>query len=202
MLLLERRRGRVRLRDAYNLLGLSLALVDRRWRRCGIRSGLAQNPRTSRRTSTGVLLNGLGGRRRRIVLPRSSAAGQHGFPAVVEPARERACCSRRIGAPGHGEAVANTGARWICGLVRRYPLSLARTLLDAQRYGAADELDQLAARRICWRLLLRGLAAYFTGALNTASASWDRAAGVDPADRRVAVYRSMLARKQGGPLDG
>ncbi len=83
-------------------------------------------------------------------------------------------------------------------------VALARALLDAQRFpAAADELDRVLAAQPdqIEALLLRGLAAYYSGALNTANASWDRAAAVDPADRRVAVYRSMLARKQGGALD-
>jgi Tfp pilus assembly protein PilF len=95
--------------------------------------------------------------------------------------------------------------RGVTTSVGRAPRELARVRLDVQRHAvAADELDRVLAPQPdqIEALLLRGLTAYYAGALNTASASWDRAAVADPADRRVAVYRSMLARKQGGPLEG
>ena len=43
---------------------------------------------------------------------------------------------------------------------------------------------------------MRGLAAYFTGDLARAGSLWDRAAGLHPADSRVEIYRSMLARRE------
>ena len=79
-------------------------------------------------------------------------------------------------------------------------VALARVLLDAQRFAvAADELDEVLAAQPgqLEALLLRGLAAYFSGAFNTARAMWDRAGAADPDHRRVTVYRSMLARRQG-----
>jgi hypothetical protein len=45
-------------------------------------------------------------------------------------------------------------------------------------------------------MLLRGLAAYLQGDLETASSVWDDASGQHPEEPRLEIYRSMLARRR------
>ena len=200
--------------DAFNLLGLSLALVDRPLEALtAFDRALAQNPRyIEAHLNRGVLLNGLG---RTAEAEASFALAEEfgrpdatGYPTMVgnRLANAHAVLAAEYRAAGAlDEAIAQY--RRALELRPTYVdirVALARVLLDAQRYpAAADELDQVLAAQPdqVEALLLRGLAAYFAGAFNTAMANWDRAAAADPADRRVGVYRSMLARKQGGALE-
>jgi hypothetical protein len=48
-------------------------------------------------------------------------------------------------------------------------------------------------------LLLRGLAAYLQDDLATASTFWNRAAEAHPAEPRIGIYLSMLARRRMAP---
>ncbi len=201
--------------DAFNLLGLSLALVDRPLEALtAFDRALAQNPRyIEAHLNRAVLLNGLG---RTAEAEASFALAEEfgrpdatGYPATIgnRLANAHAHLAAEYRSAG---ALDESIAQYRRALELRptyvdVRVALARVLLDAQRYTvAADELDQVLAAQPdqIEALLLRGLAAYYAGALNTARASWDRAAVADPADRRVAVYRSMLARKQGGLLEG
>lgn len=200
--------------DAFNLLGLSLALVDRPLEALtAFDRALAQNPRyIEAHLNRAVLLNGLG---RTAEAEASFALAEEfgrpdatGYPSIVgnRLANAHAVLAEEYRNAG---ALDESIAQYRRALELRptyidVRVALARALLDAQRFpAAADELDRVLAAQPdqIEALLLRGLAAYYSGALNTANASWDRAAAVDPADRRVAVYRSMLARKQGGALD-
>jgi len=195
--------------DAFNLLGLSLALVDRPLEGlAAFDRAIAQNPRyVEAHLNRAVLLNGLG---RTAEAEASFALAEEfgrpdetGYPAIVgnRLANAHAALAEEYRTAG---ALSEAVAQYRRALELRptyldIRVSLARTLLDAQRFSdAADELDQVLAAQPdqLEALLLRGLAAYFAGAFNTARAMWDRAAAVRPDDRRVTVYRSMLARQQ------
>jgi tetratricopeptide (TPR) repeat protein len=195
--------------DAFNLLGLSLALVDRPFEAlAALDRAVAQNPRyVEAHLNRGVLLNGLG---RTAEAEAAFALAEEfgrpdatGYPAMVgnRLANAHALLAQEYRSAGAlDEAIAQY--RRALELRPTYVdirVALARVLLDAQRFAAAaDELDQVLAAQPgqLEALLLRGLAAYFTGAYNTARAMWDRAGAADPDDRRVTVYRSMLARRE------
>lgn len=196
--------------DAFNLLGLSLALVDRPLEAlAALDRAVAQNPRyVEAHLNRGVLLNGLG---RTAEAEAAFALAEEfgrpdatGYPTVVgnRLANAHALLAEEYRTAG---ALDESIAQYRRALELRptyvdIRVALARVLLDAQQYvAAADELDRVLAAQPdqLEALLLRGLAAYFAGALNTARAAWDRAAAADPDDRRVIVYRSMLERRQG-----
>ena len=96
--------------------------------------------------------------------------------------------------PRPGELLPGSSVRTMHGMVA--------AAIEARRKestGKADDLlDHMLAARpdLLEGLLLRGLAAYFTGDLGRAGSVWDRAAGLHPADGRVEIYRSMLARRE------
>jgi tetratricopeptide (TPR) repeat protein len=195
--------------DAFNLLGLSLALIDRPLEAlAALDRAVAQNPRyVEAHLNRAVLLNGLG---RTAEAEASFALAEEfgrpdetGYPAMVgnRLANAHAALADEYRTAG---ALEESIAQYRRALELRptyldVRVSLGRALLDAQRFSAAaDELDCVLAAQPdqLEALLLRGLAAYFAGALNTAAAVWDRAASAYPDERRVAVYRSMLARRQ------
>lgn len=196
--------------DAFNLLGLSLALVDRPLEALSaFDRAVAQNPRyVEAHLNRAVLLNGLG---RTDEAEASFALAEEfgrvdatGYPAVVGNRlanAHAALADEYRGAAAWDEAVAQY--RRALDLRPAYAdirLSLARTLLDAQRYSpAAEELDRVLAGQpdLLEALLLRGLAAYFAGDLPGARTRWDRAAAMHPSDTRVEIYRSMLTRHDG-----
>lgn len=194
--------------DAYNLLGLSLALVDRPLDAlAAFDRAVAQNPRyVEAHLNRAVLLNGLGRTQEAeasfLLAEEFGRPDATGFPAVVgnRLANAHAALGDEYRSAGAwDDAVAQY--RRALDLRPGYAdirMSLARTLLDAQRYpAAADELDHVLAGRpdLLEALLLRGLAAYFVGDLTRAGSVWDRAAGLHPTDSRVEIYRSMLARR-------
>jgi len=195
--------------DAFNLLGLSLALIDRpEDALAAFDRAVAQNPRyVEAHLNRAVLLNGLG---RTPEAEASFALAEEfgrpdatGYPALIGNRLANAHSTL-------GDEYRNAGA--IDEAIAQYRralelrptyldirIALSRALLDAQRLtAAAEELDRVLAAQPdqLEALLLRGLAAYFAGALNTAEAVWDRASASYPDDRRLAVYRSMLARRQ------
>ncbi len=200
--------------DAFNLLGLSLAMVDRPVEGlAAFDRALAQNPRyVEAHLNRAVLLNGLG---RTQEAEQSFALAEEfgrpdatGYPTVVGNRlanAHAALADEYRGAGAWDEAIAQY--RRALELRPTYldvRLALSRTLLDAHRYdGAADELDRVLAARPDWLepLLLRGLAAYFLGATDAARAAWDRAASLHPDDGRVEVYRSMLSRRDAGAAE-
>jgi tetratricopeptide (TPR) repeat protein len=197
--------------DAFNLLGLSLALVDRPLEALtAFDRALALNPRyVEAHLNRGVLLNGLGRTNEAeasFALAEEFGRPDHtGYPAAVgnRLANAHAALADEYRAAGaRDEAIAQY--RRALELRPTYldiRLALARTLLDAQRYApAAEELDQVLAARPDQMdaLLLRGLAAYFSGAHQSAQAYWDRAASHYPEDARVEVYRAMLKGQGSG----
>jgi tetratricopeptide (TPR) repeat protein len=200
--------------DAFNLLGLSLALVDQPGEAlAAFDRALAQNPRyVEAHLNRAVLLNGLG---RTEEAEASFALAEEfgrpdetGYPAVIGDRLANAHAAladeyRTAGAMD--EAIAQyRRALELRPVYVDIRLALARVLLDAQRFAAAaDELDRVLAARPdqLEALLLRGLAAYSLGALGLARAAWDRAALAHPDERRVDVYRSMLARRHDDGAD-
>ena len=194
--------------DAYNLFGLSLAMVDRpNEALTAFDQALERNQRyVEAHLNRAVLLNGLGRTEEAAAsFAIAEALGrpdETGFPVVVGNRLANAHASlgdeyRNAGA--HDEAIAqyNRALQLRPGYVD-IGLSLARTLLEAQQYEeAAQALDAVLAVRptLLDALLLRGLASYLHGEHATAGRVWDRAAEVHPGDPRVETYRSMLARQ-------
>jgi tetratricopeptide (TPR) repeat protein len=194
--------------DAYNLLGLSLALVDRPLEAvAAFDRALASNPHyVEALLNRGVLLNGLGRTEEAEVsfalAEDFGRPDRTGFPVVVG---NRLANAHSNLADEYRMAVAWDQAieqyRRALDLRPMYldvRVALARTLLDAERYAAAaEELDRVLS--LCPDLLdailLRGLAAYLSGALPTAGMLWERAASLQPTDGRVQAYRSMLSRE-------
>ncbi len=193
--------------DAYNLLGLSLALIDRPLEAvAAFDRALARNPRyVEALLNRGVLLNGLGRTEEAEVsfalAEEFGGPDQTGFPVVVANRLANAHA-------GLAEEYRSAGAwQYAVEQYRRslelrpmyadVRLALAKTLLDAQQYDvAAEELDRVLSLRpdLLDAMLLRGLAAYLGGALPTAKTVWERAAALHPDDSRVQLYRSMLGR--------
>jgi len=201
--------------DAFNLLGLALALVDRPLEAlAAFDRAVAQNPRyVEAHLNRAVLLNGLGRTAEAEVsftlAEEFGRPDETGYPTMIgnRLANAHAALADEYRSAGAlDEAIAQY--RRALELRPTYldmRVALGRVLLDAQRYAAAaDELDRVLAAQPdqLEALLLRGLTAYFAGALNTAGAVWGRAATAHPDDRRVAVYRSMLARRQGEASGG
>lgn len=201
--------------DAYNLLGLSLALVDRpEDALAAFGRALDQNPRyVEAQLNRGVLLNGLGRTEEAAacfaIAEEFGRPDATGFPTVVGNRLANAHASlgdeyRSAGATG--EAI----AQYERALALRpdyadIRLSLARTLLEAQRYPeAAESLDLVLGVRpgLLDAMLLRGLAAYFQGELETARQVWRRTAEAHPGDTRVEIYLSMLAKGGDGKQPG
>jgi tetratricopeptide (TPR) repeat protein len=194
--------------DAYNLLGLSLALLDRpREALDAFDRALERNPRyVEAHLNRGVLLNGL--QRTKEAAESFELADRYGQPDHTGlPTR----AANRI-ANAHGlladeyraaGALQEAIAEYRRALELRpsfldIRLALARTLMEADQYAdATDGLDEVLAAQpfLVDALLLRGLAAYFQGAVETAGAMWDRAAEVNPRDERLEVYRSMIQQR-------
>ncbi len=197
--------------DAYNLLGLSLALIDRPDDAlAAFNHALDQNPRyVEAHLNRGVLLNGLGRTEEAaasfMIAEELGRADVTGFPAMVGNRLANAHAQladeyRSAGATE--EAIAQY--RRALELRPHYAdirLALARALLESQRYAeAAEALDHVLAVRpgLADAMLLRGLAAYFQGELTTAKRLWDETAAAHPEDTRVEVYRSLVTRPAAG----
>ena len=197
--------------DAHNLLGLSLAMIDRREEAlAAFDRAVALNPRyVEAHLNRAVLLNELGreeeARRAYATAEQLDAPDESGFPAMV---------SNRL-ANAHatlGDEYRAAGAlEEAIGQYRRalhlrpgfadIRLSLARALLERGHHEeSAATLDDVLRIRPEWldALLLRGLAAYLSGRLDDADAAWTRAAEHHPEEPRVETYRAMLARKRAG----
>lgn len=192
--------------DAYNLLGLCLALLDRPVEAlAALDRALMQNPRyVEAHLNRGVLLTGLG--RAEEAAAAFGAADRLGEPdatglpvtAANRIANAHAHLADEYRAAG---ALADAIAQYRRSLELRpayvdIRLALARTLIEAEEYReAAGALDQVLAVQplLVDALLLRGLAAYFEGAPDMAEQLWERVMQVNPDDARVGVYRSMVA---------
>lgn len=197
--------------DAYNLLGLTLATLDRSQEAlAALDEALRLNPRyIEAHLNRGIILNQLGRTEEAAEsMERAASLGAPdatGFPAVV--------ANRLANAhSGLGDLYRAAGAldealvqyRRALELRPRFVdirLVLGRTLIDAGRYmEAARELDAALDVRPGWleAMLLRGLAAYLQGDFDSARGVWDDAAARHPNEPRLDIYRNMLERRLSG----
>ena len=195
--------------DAFNLLGLSLALVGRQQDAlAAFDRALSLNPRyVEAHLNRAVLLNDLG----RTVDAREAFTqaellgkpDETGFPAMVANrlANAHAGLANEYRAAG---ALDEAVAQYRRALELRpgfadIRLALARALLERGRHEeAAAALDLVLEARPQWldAMLLRGLSAYLQGDLDGAEAVWSRAAERHPEEPRVEIYRAMVARRR------
>lgn len=197
--------------DAFNLLGLSLALIGRQ------EDGLAAfdralelNPRyVEAHLNRAILLNDMGrGEDAAVAFESAERLGgpdESGFPAMVANrlANSHASLGHDYRAAGAmDEAIAQyRRALELRPAFADVRLALARALLERGRLGeAAHALDGVLAARPDWldAMLLRGLAAYLLGDLDGAETIWTSAAERHPHEPRVQTYRSMLSRRRSG----
>lgn len=199
--------------DAFNLLGLSLAMIDRANDAvAAFDQALRVNPRyVEAYLNRAVVLNHVG-REKDAQLSLLSAAelgapDESGYPAVV--------ANRLANAHfvlGHDYRAAGSLDRAIEQYRRALELrpqfndvrlALGRALVESGRHGeAAVVLDEVLQRRPSWldAMLLRGMVAYLQGDLNAAEAIWSDASTRHPEEPRLEIYRSMLARRRRNEL--
>jgi tetratricopeptide (TPR) repeat protein len=195
--------------DAFNLLGLSLALVDRASDALvAFDQALRVNPRyVEAYLNRAVVLNELGregeaqsSMARAIEL---GAADESGYPAVVANKLANAHLSlgnayREAGSIDHAIAQYERALE-LRPRFQDVRLALGRALVEAGRFtDAGGVLDEVLRLRPSWldAMLLRGLAAYLQGDLDTAGTIWDDASARHPEEPRLEIYRSMLARRR------
>jgi len=200
--------------DALNLLGLSLALVDRADDAVGaFDQALRVNPRyVEAYLNRAVVLNHLGREQEaQTSMSRAAelgAADESGYPAVVANKLANAHLSL-----GHDYRAAGSLDHAIDQYRRALELrphfndirlALGRALVEHGRHAeAATVLDELLSARPSWldAMLLRGLAAYLQGDLDAAGTIWTEASMRHPEEPRLEIYRSMLARRRQEPGD-
>ena len=195
--------------DAFNLLGLSLAMVDRADDAvAAFDEALRVNPRyVEAHLNRAVVLNHLGRENdAQVSLSRAAELGatdESGYPAVVANTLANSHYSL-------GRAYREAGAleraieqfRMALNLRPRFNdirLDLSKALIDHGQPGeAAAVLDEVLHDRPTWlvAMLLRGLAAYLQGDLDAAGTIWDDASRRHPEEPRLETYRSMLARRR------
>lgn len=198
--------------DAYNLLGLALALIGQQEEAlAALDRALQLNARyVEAHLNRAVLLNDMG---RAAEAADAFAQAEHlgkadesGFPAMVANrlANAHAELAHEYRAAGaHDEAIAQfERALELRPGFADIRLALARTLVERGRYAdAAGALDEVLRVRPEWldAMLLRGLAAYLQGELDAADAIWTRTAERHPEEPRVEIYRAMLERRRARP---
>jgi tetratricopeptide (TPR) repeat protein len=194
--------------DAYHLLGLCYALLERREDalRC-FDDAIRLNPRyVEAHLNRAIVLGDLG---RAVDAEAALMQAQElggpdstGFPTMV--ANQLANMHAELGrAYREAGALHAATAQFQSALSMRpnfadLRLELARTLLEAgEPDAAATELDAILRGRADWldAMLLRGLAAYLVGDLEQAKSVWERASERHPEEPRLETYRSMLARR-------
>ena len=195
--------------DVYNLLALSLALVERPLEAlAAFDRAIALNPRyVEAHLNRAVLLSALGrddeAQESFDSAHRLGRPDESGFPVVV--ANRLANVHASLGAHYRDAGALDEAiAQYARALELRpgFPdirLSHARALLERGRLEeAAVSLDALlsANPRSLDALLLRGLSAYLQEDLETAGSFWTRAAEAHPAEPRIGIYLSMLARRR------
>jgi tetratricopeptide (TPR) repeat protein len=195
--------------DAFNLLGLSLAMVDRaNDALAAFDQALRVNPRyVEAYLNRAVVLNHVGREHdAQLSMARAAELGapeEGGYPAVVANKLANAHLSL-------GHAYREAGSLGFA--IEQYKralqirpqfldirLALSRVLIDdGQPAEAAVVLDEVLRLRPSWldAMLLRGLAAYLQGDLEAAGTVWNDASMRHPEEPRLEIYRSMLARRQ------
>ena len=209
LLLEEAVRGEHAFPDAYNLLGLSLALIGRQADAlAALDRAVSLNPRyVEAHLNRALVLNALGredeARDAFDAAERSGREDHTGLPTVVANRLANAHADLAkiyLEAGSRGDAVAQL--RRALELRPAYPdlrLSLARILLEGgENAAAARELEAVLEARpdLLDAMLLRGLCAYLEGDLGAAGSAWARAAERYPDEPRVQVYRAMLQRRR------
>ena len=195
--------------DAFNLLGLSLALVGRQAEALeAFDQALELNARyVEAHLNRAVLLTDLGRvEEARLAFGEAERLGgpdESGFPAMVANrlANAHAALAQEYRAAG---ALDEAITQYERALTLRpgfadIRLALARALLERGRTAdAAAALDDVLRIRPDWldAMLLRGLSAYLLGDLDAADAVWTRASERHPEEPRVEISRSMLARRR------
>jgi tetratricopeptide (TPR) repeat protein len=195
--------------DAFNLLGLSLALVDRHSDALGaFDQALRVNPRyVEAYLNRAVILNQLGREdEAQTSMARAEelgAADESGYPAVVanKLANAHLSLANDYRAAGSIDRAIEQYERALAlrPSFQDIRLALGRALIEAGRYPeAVRALDEVLRVRPTWLdgMLLRGLAAYLQGDLETAGTIWDDASARHPEEPRLEIYRSMLARRR------
>lgn len=195
--------------DALNLLGLSLALVDRANDALGaFDQALRVNPRyVEAYLNRAVVLNHLGREHEaQSSMARAAelgAADESGYPVVVANKLANAHLSL-----GHDYRAAGNLAHAIEQYRRALELrphfndirlALGRALVEDGRFEEAGTvLDSVLHDRPSWldAMLLRGLAAYLQGDLDAAGTIWTEASKRHPEEPRLEIYRSMLMRRR------
>jgi tetratricopeptide (TPR) repeat protein len=195
--------------DAFNLLGLSLAMIDRAPDAlAAFDQALRVNPRyVEAYLNRAIILNQLGRESEaRTSMARAAelgAADESGYPAVVANKLANAHLSL-----GHDYRAAGSLDRAIEQYQRALELrpqfndvrlALGRALVEAGRHrDAAAVLDEVLRLRPTWldAMLLRGLAAYLQGDLDAAGTIWDDASARHPEEPRLEIYQSLLSRRR------
>jgi tetratricopeptide (TPR) repeat protein len=198
--------------DAFNLQGLSLALIGRQAEAlAAFDRALQLNPRyVEAHLNRAVLLSDMGRPEDAtdafVTAEQLARPDESGFPAMVANrlANAHASLGHEYRAAG---ALDEAIAQYRRALALRpgfadIRLALARAQLERGLYAdAAEALDLVLAARPEWldAMLLRGLSAYLQGDLSAADAVWTRAADRHPEEPRVEIYRAMLARRRAAP---
>ena len=195
--------------DAFNLLGLALALIGRQDDALvAFDRALALNPRyVEAHLNRAVLLNGMGREdEARVGFATAERLGrpdESGFPAMVANrlANAHAELAREYRDAGSlDEAILQLErALELRPGFADVRLALARALLERGHHAdAGSQLDVVLAAipDMLDAVLLRGLAAYLQGDLDGADAVWTRAVARYPDEPRLEIYRAMLARRR------
>jgi tetratricopeptide (TPR) repeat protein len=195
--------------DVYNLLALCLALVERPLEAlAAFDRAIALNPRyVEAHLNRAVLLSALGrdddAQDGFEAAHRLGGPDESGFPVVV--ANRLANAHASLGAHYRDAGALDEAIAQFARALELRPgfpdirLAHARALVERGRHEeAATSLDALLAAnpRNLDALLLRGLTAYLQEDLETAGTYWNRAAEAHPAEPRVGIYLSMLARRR------
>ena len=195
--------------DAYNLLGLCLAMLGRPEEALqAVDRALEVNPRyVEAHLNRAVLLNDLG--RFDDAQSAFASAEEHGqpdesgYPAMV--ANRLANTHFRLGNDYRAAGALNEAIAQYHRALELRPsfadvrLALGRALTEASRYeDATVVLDEVLATRPGWldAMLLRGLAAYLAGDLDGADRIWSEAGERHREEPRIEIYRAMLARRR------
>lgn len=197
--------------DAFNLLGLSLALIGRQSEALeAFDRALELNERyVEAHMNRGVLLNELGRlEEARQALETAQQLGKpddSGFPALV--ANRLANSHYALGndyraAGALDEAIGQyERALQLRPTFQDIRLALSRALLERGRHQhALEALDAVLSAQPDWldAMLLRGLASYLQGDVDQADAVWEVASERHPEEPRLEIYRSMVARRRSG----